>query len=285
MRLVAYVLAADPVWIIPSVRSYYDIVDEIVVSYDKHSRGWTGHAIPVDECLDRIHSIDRDKKLKLLAGEYARPSADPMENDTFQRQCAIDSIGARADWILQLDTDEIMPDASQLAHCLEHEVPPAARVLEWPMRAFFQRTPRGHFLEVTSFWRRRCSEYPGPIATRPGVQLTRARRTEAPVWRVGIRKSDTDPHTRRRYRSHQVIDKAAAVLHMSWVRTEDDLRRKLRTWSHSADFDAERYLEHVWRPARRRWITLHNFHPVYPRLWPALWPTRLPVQLLKGGLE
>src|SRR5437763_17068175 len=103
MRLKAYILAADPNWIEASVLSYYDHVDEIVVSYDDSGIGWSGHPIPVDECLRRLRAIDERKKFRFVGGSYFRPGHSPMANDTNQRQCAIDAIGDSADWIIELD--------------------------------------------------------------------------------------------------------------------------------------------------------------------------------------
>ena len=63
MRLNAYLLAADPTWIEAGIGSYYDAVAQIVVSYDRNHRGFTGRPVPVDECLARMRAIDRDGNL------------------------------------------------------------------------------------------------------------------------------------------------------------------------------------------------------------------------------
>ena len=118
MRINAYILAADPAWIEASVLSYYDLVNEIIVSYDKNSRSWTGLPILVNECLDRLRKIDRSKKMRFCPGEYARLNFEPMENDTYQRQCALNEASKRADWVLQLDADEILSDPHEFYSCL-----------------------------------------------------------------------------------------------------------------------------------------------------------------------
>ena len=61
-RIKAYILAADPTWIEESVGSYYPIVDEIIVSYDVDGRAYTGVPLPVETCLQKLRSIDRDGK-------------------------------------------------------------------------------------------------------------------------------------------------------------------------------------------------------------------------------
>src|SRR5438045_2429212 len=106
MNLKAYILAADPAWIEASVLSYYDVIEELVVSYDRRRLGWTGVVIPVAECLERLQAIDHDKKMRFCPGDYAQLDHAPMENETFQRQCAVDEASSGADWVVQFDTDE-----------------------------------------------------------------------------------------------------------------------------------------------------------------------------------
>jgi hypothetical protein len=118
MVINAYVLVAEPSWIEASISSYYAIVDTIVVSYDRSGRGWTGAPIAVDECLDRLRAIDSARKMRFCPGEYARPGHTPMENDTYQRQQALEAAGAGADWVLAIDTDEVLPDAARFARRL-----------------------------------------------------------------------------------------------------------------------------------------------------------------------
>jgi hypothetical protein len=274
LRLKAYILAADPNWIESSVMSYYDCVDEIVVSYDRNGRGWSGQPIPVDECLARLEAIDKDKKLHLLGGDYYRPQHSAMENDTYQRQCAVDTIGTSADWIVELDTDEVLPNATRFVECLA-SVPRDRMVVEWPMRVFFQRTRSGKFLEVTTFFRQQKSEFPGPAATRPGVRLDCARQSStAPRWRFDIRRN-ARKMGRPANSADAAIDDNDAILHFSWVRSDADLLRKVTGWSHSKDFNGQRYYRRVWKAAPRIWPFLYNFHPLAPRVWPALWPAKL----------
>ena len=58
METNAYILAADPAWIEASVRSYYDRVERIVVSYDEDGLGWTGVPLDIEQCLRRLRAMD-----------------------------------------------------------------------------------------------------------------------------------------------------------------------------------------------------------------------------------
>lgn len=281
MRLKAYVLAADPNWIEASVLSYYDYVDEIVVSYDRSGFGWTGLPIPVDESLRRLRAIDTKLKCRFVGGDYYRPDHSPMENDTYQRQCAIDDIGNTADWILELDTDEIIPNPENFIKALA-TTPKDKTVVEWPMRVFFQRTRSGRFLEVTTFFRQQLSEYPGPVATRPGVRLEMARSANAaPHWRFGIHGEDYDAAMQRRFNPDAIVAKRDAILHFSWVRSEEDILRKVQGWSHSHEFDATMYVQKIWKAAPQKWPFMYNVHPLRPKTWRALWPVHLNYRLAK----
>ncbi len=285
MVINAYILAAEPAYIEASVGAYYDLVETIVVSYDRSGRGWTGTSVPLEECLERLRAIDRDRKMRFLPGDFACPGRTPIENDTAQRQEALAVAGQGADWVLTLDTDEVLPDARALTRRLETEVPPGIVAVEWPMRSFYRRLDSGRFLEVcTPLWRQ-LSEYPGPVAVRPGVTLHEARRVRppSPVWRFDIRRVGVDPLKRERYRADGVIERSEAILHFSWARSESDLLTKLQSWSHSTDFDAMRYFEEVWKPAPKRWPWMRHFHPIWPRLWPALRPSAVPSRVAASG--
>jgi hypothetical protein len=283
MVIKAYVLAADPAWIEASVGSYYGIVEEIVVSYDRSGRGWTGVPIPVDECLDRLRAADPDKKMRLVPGDFARTDHSPADNDTNQRQHALEEAGRGADWVLSLDTDEVLPNAVDFARRLREEVPAEYTGIYWPMRVMYRQVAAGKFLEVCGFFRQQNSEYPGCAAVRSGAKLEHIRFPEGPRFRYDVRPTWVDPVDGRRHPVQGVIPKSDAIVHFSWARSEASLRTKLRSWSHSNDRGGwEKYLDEVWVPSPRRWMLLHNFHPIWPKRWPALRPATLPASVTRG---
>ena len=274
MRIKAYVLAADPAWIEKSVSAYYDLVEEIIVSYDSEKRGWTGATIAVDECLSRLAVIDPDKKMRLCPGHYARLSHAPMENETYQRQCAIQEAGTDTDWVLQLDTDEVLPNTQALLDILhyadKHDIP----AVEWPMRVLFHQLPDGRYLEVCAADGSDRFEYPGPIAVRPGVTLTDARRANGLFLRPTVRGDRQSlqvcqpvlPAERR----VELIDARDAVLHNSWARSADNIRSKIASWGHNAGWRSLAFYYLRWLPAPYLWRMTRDFHPFARGLWPAL---------------
>jgi hypothetical protein len=279
MRLKAYILLADPAWIEHSILSYYDAVDEIVVSYDKESRGWTGRPVIVDECLRRLKAIDRDGKMRYFPGDYYSPKRDAMQSDTYQRQCALDQAGTDADWILQLDTDEVLPDVGKFIESLEYAAERGIPAVEWPMRVFFQRLPDGRFLEICESQVDGHFEYPGPIAVRPGTKLASARRTAGPYVRAVV-EGDRSLQTNRpaEANEHRVTfcSDAEAIAHFSWVRTPAEVRSKIASWGHSEGWKTWFFYQLYWRSAPRFWRWHRDFHPFARGLWKALRPAAVP---------
>src|SRR5208283_1119069 len=225
MRLRAYVLAADPAWLETSMQSYYDIVEKIVVSYDRNKVGWTGHPLPIDECIDRAKSIDTDEVVTQPASLHRRLAA----------------------------------------------LPASTRCVRWPMRSLFQRAADGRYLEVCSKLGGHVEEY-FSIAVRPGTTLVEARFTfEETVpfrsWTLS-RESLLNSNCR--------LARSETMLHFSWVRSEEQMMRKLRSWGHSRDFETDRYYREVWLRAATDWTTLRDFHPMTPPTWPRLRPVALP---------
>ncbi|MGI8457556.1 MAG: hypothetical protein ACR2LI_05535 [Propionibacteriaceae bacterium] len=258
VSLSAYVLAGDPWWLEASVRSYYHLVDRIVVSYDQDHLSWTGTPLPVPECLDLIAALDVDDKCVYQPGHYARLDHHPLDNDTFQRQCALDAAGEDADWVIQLDTDEVLQRPDVFAGCVRDADEHAADGVEFPARwlyntagpsrftRFVGRPDRPWFLErCRRFWGISAT-FPGPVAVRPGTQLTVARQGAAELFRVDYRAHNTDTHHPADAPVHRVIGADEGILHFSWVRDAAYMARKTGWSGHTTEYAEPRRIRN-WR--------------------------------------
>ncbi|MBW3637975.1 MAG: hypothetical protein KY445_16145 [Armatimonadetes bacterium] len=278
MKINAYILAADPAWVEASLASYYDIVDKIIVSYDQEGRGWTGAPIDVDQCLARLRAIDSAGKMRFVPGHFARPHHEPMANDTFQRQCALQQTAQDADWVLQLDTDEVLPDARALLRVLQATRPEVMGV-EWPMRVLFRHLQGTQFLEVCAQDGRDRFEYPGPIAVRPHAVLKEARRCEGAIDRMVVVGDNQSLQVRQRLAPgetrRELAEAAHAIVHNSWARSPQSVRSKIASWSHNEGWKSQLFFYLYWLPSPHTWKLLRNFHPVSPNLWPRLKPSGL----------
>lgn len=246
MKINAYIMVADPAWIENSVLSYYDKVEKIVVSYDENSMSWTGRSLNVEACLKRLRAIDSQGKMVFAPGHYARLDHEPLENDTYQRQCALDQAAQGADWVIQLDTDEVMVDPDEFLSCLQEADEKGYGALNYPARWLYKRIGYRHYLEQCSRIWRTVGSYPGPIAVKGGTQLTFARQTKRPVFYVDFSFGSTDFPSPRQTPAHRVIRPDQAIMHYSMVRSEKELRHKLRSSGHANERD--------WNPEIKNWF-------------------------------
>jgi hypothetical protein len=276
----AYVLAADPAYLAASVRSYYDLADRIVVSFDEAHRGWSGEPVEVEASLAELAAIDEGKKLDIRAGDFCDPERPAMDGETHQRQIALDIASEGADWVIQIDGDEVLPDPARFAEMLQSAHAGGFQGLEYPARWLYAKAGDGTWLEMSRRWWGVAAGYPGPMAVKAGARLKHARQTGLPAFRVDFRPVNTDPWRHDDEPVHATVDEDQGILHFSWVRSEAELWEKARVSGHSTDFDwAAAIKTWKWRRDHPRIAVLGN--PVRRRrhLWDRPWlrRTRIPL--------
>ncbi len=239
MRINAYIMLADPAWIESSLLSYYNHVQRIVVTYDEDSLSWSGTNIQCDSLIERVRNIDFKGKCEFVKGKFSRSEFfdNPMANDTYQRNFSINLASDGADWVLQLDTDEILPDFSLLTDLIHDAVAHNCESVWFPQRWMFQYPFTYYGLEWANRGGKRISVYAGPIAIRAGTEVILARRPSG----IGLHVNRFDclvaPHSDNYVVSPRQFLDNQCLLHMSHVRSYSHWRGKLASWSHSQDFD------------------------------------------------
>jgi hypothetical protein len=214
----------------------------------------------------------------------ARPDERAGEAETRQRQEALSRASTDADWVLQLDADEVLPDWQALLETMELADPTEMVAIEWPMRVLFRRLARDRYLEVVTAGGMPQYEYPAPIAVRPYSNLVDGRRTHGAFLRAIVRgdRYSTQlqiPRTSVEER-HELLEPNQAIWHNSWARSPKHIRTKIRSWGHNQGLRSWVYYYVKWLPAPLTWRILRDFHPLYPSLWPRLGlHTVLPVDL------
>lgn len=291
IRINAYILAADPEWITPSVLSYYQIIDKLFVSFDGESKGWTGVPVQVQSCLDQLRLIDPENKIVLIDGSYSSRELSPGDAETAQRQAAVDVAGDKADWILQVDTDEIVPDAQKLRRRLVEISDPIVDVVEWPMSSYFSSISTTQLLEVCNYRHSRPNAEAVPLAVRPRTKLKIMRYGRNPLRLrrkppIQVKLKETvERIIGRRVVAYDQVPDDEVILHFSWVRSEAGIHAKVRSWGHASDFNAQTYVDNVWKKAPEYWKTMRDLHPIWPKLWPAIRPVSLSSLGLTNDLQ
>jgi hypothetical protein len=227
MRINAYILAATPDWLQASVCTYYDRVDRIVVTYDRDSLGWNRKPLEVEQCLQILRELDCDAKMTFSPGHYAREGYTPFENQTFQRQQALDEASTDADWVLQLDTDEVLGCTHTFFSALKEADEAGAQGLYYPARWLYQHVGRNWFLERSSRFWRIAAGFPGPMAVRAGTQLRHARQCDGLRYRLDFRSVNTDYCSPRSTLVDCVITPHQGVIHYAWIRDPSQLGLKV----------------------------------------------------------
>jgi hypothetical protein len=273
LRLGAYVLAADPTWVRSSISRYYDHLDVLVVSVPVDGRGWTGAPVASQTVLDQIREIDTRGIVRVVAGSWVRPD-DPLAGDTDQRRDALAAVGSDVDWVLQLDTDEVLPDVRTLARVLRIAQDEGIGSVEWPMRVLYRRLRSGRYLQVAAADGGDYYEYPGPIAVRPGSSLRHCRKASGVFLRPAVHGDVSSLQVRRAPEAGEVrrsmLGPGDVILHNSWARPPASIRRKIASWGHNAGWRTTVYYWVRWLPAPLLWRAQRGLHPFDRDQWQRL---------------
>lgn len=282
-RVGAYLLTGDPVWLRSSLSRYYDLLDDLVVLVPVPAIGWTGRPIPVDSCLEIIEELDVRGIARRVEGRW-QDRAHPMRADTAQRQAGLDALAGHVDWVLQVDNDEVLPDAAALVTAVT-SLPPSVMAVEWPMRVLYRHLGGSRYAAVTGASGAAVVEYPGPVAVRPRAHLSDARRVhEGSTVRFVVPGDDESLQVRHApgpdEQRVEGVHPAQVILHNSWGRPADAIWRKTRTWGHAAGARGAAYFALRWWPSRWTWRWVRDLHPFSEGLWPRLRPLDVPLDLL-----
>lgn len=103
-------ISYDADYLLKSIPSYYNYVDEIILGLDESRISWSKNKFSFDEdtVWSELQKIDRLDKIRVVEHNFHRSSV-PIENDTHERnflkeQCA-------NDWVFSFDADEILINA------------------------------------------------------------------------------------------------------------------------------------------------------------------------------
>jgi hypothetical protein len=235
-------LAYDIAFFEESVRSYIDIVDELLIGFDENRQTWSGGTYELDATIQsRLSAISN--KIRFIEDIFYIPGLGPMENDVRERNFLSSHI-ENADWILSIDADELLINPGDLHDYLRHLAEPDVCVL-------------GSWITVYK-------------ELADGYLVIGNERDQVDLGDVPIVTDKPEVFVNARWTKQKYMMSPALLLHFSWARSEAELRKKLINWSHADDFTAQHHLE-LWLNANERtYKTYRNFHPVTPEAWPRL---------------
>jgi hypothetical protein len=242
MRIHAYVLVSELPWLKQSVQSYYDYVDKIVVSYDSSSLSWTKRPLELSGSLALLKEIDTSNKMVFVFDNF-HESAIPLENETAQRRFSLNIAAQDADWVLQLDTDELITNMSTVVSKLKLADSVGASELWYPSLWVYNQTKYFNLVHCNRLFRP-LAGYPGPIAVKGSANIICARQTDSRSNSYVVGEKSMCPIVS----SHGVdpdVTGSDWILHMSWVRESTFFDEKARNNGHAYEFD--------WMKCKQQW--------------------------------
>lgn len=240
---VGYLIAYDYAYLKLSLPTVYAHADKITIALDKGRKTFAGESFSVDPSFFAwLKEVDTQNKIVLYEDDFYVPGLPTRDAEVRERNMLAKFMG-EGGWHIQIDTDEYFVDFAGLVRELKEygakygDRKVSIRVYWYTI---FKTTGEGCFLIDETY-------------------EAFALATNHPVYEQG-----------RYNHSIENITLNHVVLHQSWGRNEEELEKKLRNWSHSADFDTAAYLE-FWKtvgPANYRYI--QDFHPIFANYWKKL---------------
>jgi hypothetical protein len=237
-KLVAYVMAADPAFLESSLLSYYDQVEKIVVTYDRKYLGWTGNPIRTEYCLEVLKRLDKDNKCIYVPGDYARTDffGDPNKNETHQRNQSIAIAKEISDWIVQIDTDEVLPKSLRLRDLVDLADNSGCTSVWFPMLWVFSVNYKG----ITVASNRKLTpiaDFPGPILLRADQHVIFSRQEANRSKGLSVRCKTVLGAVGGTKTVDKQLELNDLILHYSMERTEADFQMKAKNNGHAFEVD------------------------------------------------
>lgn len=264
MTIAAYICLGDPAWIEASVQSYYPYVTKIIATYDRDGLSWTGPKIDIDVCIERLKAIDVENKVEFFADNFSVPSNydNPILNDTLQRQIGVDLASQYGDWVVQLDTDEIIANWKVFATQMEFANANNFDAVYFPSIYVYQLISRTIALESCRRFGGRQAGYPGPLCIRANSELYLSRRSRGRTLHVACQGSFNTVIEDHATVSSTTVSESDCVIHITKGRTPASMEQKFLTWGHSKDRDYSLDLKY-WKFVRKYpWIFLFISHMI-----------------------
>jgi hypothetical protein len=157
----------------------------------------------------------------------------------------------------------VLPDPAAFIRSVELADAHGASALHYPQRWLYAGTRRGRFVEASTRWFRVAAGFPGPAAVRAGTNLVFCRETAETrrltdtngVFRVDVRRKNTDTHRGPEWPVHALVRSDQAILHFARVRQRSAMVLRSRYHGHAAAIDWDAFFSE-WDLAHRhpRWF-------------------------------
>lgn len=227
----------------------YKSSDRIFIAIDQDYLTWSGNKFTVEPSFfDWLKEFDVDHKIELYFDTFYVPNLTTTQMDTRERKMLSDKMGI-GNWLIQIDSDEYFIDFEGF-------------VKQIKKYDHYLDQPEKYKIQIAAFWVI-IYKY-----TENGILYV-----DKPM--KSIFATNYPNYKAFRRTNERVIYLDSLVLHESVSRTEEELRYKLKNWSHNTHVNNS-FLDKWLKVNESNYKEYSDFYYIEPSRWKTLdyFPTK-----------
>ena len=227
----------------------YKSSDRIFLAIDQDYLTWSGNKFTIEPSFfDWLKAFDIDNKIELYFDTFYVPNLTTTQMDTRERKMLSDKMGI-GNWLIQIDSDEYFIDFEGF-------------VKQIKKYDHYLDQPEKHKIQIAAFWVI-IYKY-----TENGILYV-----DKPM--KSIFATNYPNYKAFRRTNERVIYLDSLVLHESVSRTEEELRYKLKNWSHNTHVNNS-FLDKWLKVNESNYKEYSDFYYIEPSRWKTLdyFPTK-----------
>jgi len=246
---VGFLLSYDYELLKIAIPPVYKSSDRIFIAIDQDYLTWSGNKFTVDPLFfDWLKEFDVDQKIELYFDTFYVPNLTTTQMDTRERKMLSDKMGI-GNWLIQIDSDEYFIDFEGFVN-------------QFRKYDHYLDNPEKHKIQIAAFWVI-IYKY-----TENGILYV-----DKPM--KSIFATNYPNYKAFRRTNERVIYLDSLVLHESVSRTEEELRYKLKNWSHNTHVNNS-FLDKWLKVNESNYKEYSDFYYIEPKRWKTLdyFPTK-----------
>lgn len=246
---VGFLLSYDYELLKLAIPPVYKASDRIFIAIDENYMTWSGNKFEVDPAFFTwLKEFDTENKIELYRDNFYVPGLTTTQMDTRERKMLSDQMGI-GNWLIQVDSDEYFIDFEDFVRQIRKY-------------DHYLDNPEKHKIQIAAFW------------------LIIYKYTENGILYVdkpmkSIFATNYPNYKAFRRTNERVIYLDNLVLHESVSRSEEELRYKLKNWSHNTHVN-DSFMDKWLKVNETNYKDFKDFYYIEPDRWKTLdyFPTK-----------
>ncbi len=246
---VGFLLSYDYELLKHAIPPVYEASDRIFIAIDENSTTWSGNKFEVSPSFfEWLKEFDKDNKIELYYDNFYVPSLTTTQMDTRERKMLSDKMGI-GNWLIQVDSDEYFIDFEGFVKQLRKY-------------DHYLDNPEKNKIQIAAFWII-IYKYTDKGILYVDKPMKSIFATNYPNYKAFRRTNE------------RVIYLDSLVLHESVARSEEQLRYKLKNWSHNTHVN-DSFLDKWLKVNETNYKDFQDFYYIEPDRWKTLdyFPTK-----------